>query len=220
VSSFTNKKIMQLERISLIELGVWVGKIDEVNPKQISSDIHNYAQTIDQECPDYGVISRGFVQFEDLVMPITPEVTKLETAVKARLHHLTGRDYEIHDMWAVDLEYNQSVIAHSHHSNLHVHPHEYYSVTYYPQVPEGSAELVFNYDYCNMMSGTASVKPEVGTCVIFNSYIQHMTSRNKSDTSRLVVSMNLGPVDPTVDPNADWSVYWNRPVIENPEPHK
>jgi hypothetical protein len=208
-----------MKRVPLIDLGIWVGEINEVNPNQIASDIKNYAQTIEQESPDCGLISRGFVQFDDLVMPITPEIVKLEEAVKTRLLEVTGREYYIHDTWAVDLEYNQSVIAHSHHSNLHSHPQEYFSVTYYPQVPDGSAELVFNYDYCNMMSGTLGVKPQVGTCVIFNSFIQHMTSRNKSKDSRLVVSQNWGPTNPTEEPNADWSVYWDRPVISDPKPH-
>ena len=209
--------MIDLERVSLIDLGIWTGKIDDVDPLQIASDIKNYAQTIEQACPEYGIISRGFVQFEDLVMPITPEVVKLEEAVHDRLKHLTGRDYMLHDTWAVDLEYNQSVIAHSHHSNLHLHPHEFFSVTYYPQVPEGSAELVFNVDYCATMSSTVSVKPEVGTVVIFNSFIQHMTSRHKSQDSRLVVSMNWGPVEPTLSPNADWSVYWERPIVDQPK---
>lgn len=207
-----------MKRIQLIDLGIWVDKIETVNAFQIAADITNYAQTIEQSCPDYGIISRGFVQFEDLVMPITPEVQKLENEVHQRLQHLTGRDYTLNDTWAVNLEHNQSVIAHSHHSNLHAHPEEFYSVTYYPQVPEGSAELIFNIDYCATMSGTVSVKPEVGTVVIFNSFLQHMTSRHKSHESRLVVSMNWGPKNPTLDPNADWSVYWERPTIDNPEP--
>jgi len=207
-----------MKRIQLIDLGIWVDKIETVDAPQIAADITNYAQTIEQPCPDDSVISRGFVQFEDLVMPITPEVQKLENEVHQRLKHLTGRDYILNDTWAVNLEYNQSVIAHSHHSNLHSYPEEFYSVTYYPQVPEGSAELIFNIDYCATMSGTVSVKPEVGTIVIFNSFLQHMTSRHKSQESRLVVSMNWGPQNPTLDPNADWSVYWDRPTINNPEP--
>lgn len=40
-----------------------------------------------------------------------------------------------------------------------------------------------------------------------------MISRNKSTEPRLVVSMNLGPTEPRVDPNADWSVYRNRPIV-------
>lgn len=204
-----------IEKIPLIDLGIWVGKIEEVDPKIISDDIKNHAQTIEQSCPEYGAISRGFVQFEDLVMPVTKEITKLEQQVAKRLKNLFNKDYELHDTWAVDLVKNQSVISHTHHSNLHADPSEYFSVTYYPQVPDGSAELVFTYNYCGVMNGVKSVKPEVGTFVIFNSYIQHMTSRNQSDESRLVVSMNWGPVNPNTNPNADWSVYWDRPVISS-----
>lgn len=203
------------EKVSLIDLGIWVGKFDDIDPIKISNDIKNYAKTIEQDCPEYGAISRGFVQFEDLVMPVTKEVTRLEKAVAEKLKELFGKDYVLHDTWAVDLIKNQSVIAHSHHSNLHVDPTEYYSVTYYPQVPDGSAELIFDYNYCGLINGVKSVKPEVGTFVIFNSYINHMTSRNQSNESRLVVSMNWGPTHPNVSPNADWSVYWDRPVIND-----
>lgn len=203
-----------IEKKNLIDLGIWVGKFDDIDPQKVAHDINKYAKTIEQDCREYGSISRGFVQFEDLVMPITEEVTKLENAVAAQLHNLFGKEYELHDTWAVDLVKNQSVISHTHHSNLHADPSEYYSVTYYPQVPDGSAELIFTYNYCGIMNGVTSVRPEVGTFVIFNSYIQHMTSRNKSEESRLVVSMNWGPKNPNKSPNADWSVYWDRPIID------
>lgn len=205
----------ECSRVPLIDLGIWVGKFNDIDPQKVAHDIESYAKTIEQECPDYGAISRGFVQFEDLVMPVTKEITKLENAVAAQLQNLFGKKYELHDTWAVDLVKNQSVISHTHHSNLHADPSEYYSVTYYPQVPDGSAELIFTYNYCGIMNGVRSIKPEVGTFVIFNSYIQHMTSRNQSDQSRLVVSMNWGPVNPNKTPNADWSVYWDRPVIDD-----
>jgi hypothetical protein len=202
-----------IEKINLIELPIWVGKMNDLDHKQIADDIMNYGQTIEQTCEEYGIISRGFVQFEDIIMPITKEITKLETKVKNTLQSLLSKEYEIQDIWAVNLVNNQSVISHTHYSNLHLDPSEYYSVTYYPQVPKGSAELIFDYDYCGIMSGLHSVRPEVGTFVIFNSYIKHMTSRNRSTEPRLVVSMNLGPTQPRVDPNADWSIYWNRPTI-------
>lgn len=202
-------------KVPLIDLSIWTGKLDNVDPIKIADDIKNYARTIEQECPDYAAISRGFVQFEDLVMPVTKEITKLEKTVAEKLEELFGKEYKLNDTWAVDLIKNQSVISHTHHSNLHADPSEYYSVVYYPQVPDGSAELIFSYNYCNLISGVKSVKPEVGTFVIFNSFIQHMTSRNQSDESRLVVSMNWGPVEPNVSPNADWSVYWDRPLIES-----
>jgi hypothetical protein len=36
------------------------------------------------------------------------------------------------------------------------------------------------------------------------------------DEPRLVISMNLGPANPNMDPNADWSSYWNRPFVNDP----
>lgn len=203
-----------MKRVSLIDLPIWVGALDDLDHSKIASDILEHARTIEQDCPQYGSISRGFVQFEDLVMPVTKEILKLESKVKDALKNLFHKEYKIDDTWAVNLIENQSVISHTHYSNLHLDPSEYYSVTYYPQAPEGSAELIFDYNYCGIMNGVYSVKPEVGTLVIFNSYIKHMTSRNKSKEPRLVVSMNLGPVDPRVSPNADWSVYWDRPLIQ------
>jgi hypothetical protein len=202
-----------MKKINLIELPIWVGKINDLDHKQIVDDIINHGQTIEQTREECGILSRGFVQFEDMIMPVTKEVTKLETKVKKTLQSIFSKEYEIQDIWAVNLVNNQSVISHTHYSNLHLDPSEYYSVAYYPQAPEGSAELIFDYDYCGVMSGIYSVKPEVGTLVVFNSYIKHMTSRNKSTEPRLVVSMNLGPTEPRVDPNADWSVYRNRPIV-------
>lgn len=202
-----------MKKIELISLPIWVGTIEDLDHKQIAHDILTHGRTVEQTCEEYRIISRGFVQFEDIVMPITEEVTKLEIKVKNVLKNLFQKEYKIHDTWAVNLIEHQSVISHTHHSNLHLDPSEYYSATYYPQTPEGSAELIFDYDYCGIMSGIHSVKPEVGTLVIFNSYIKHMTSRNKSKQPRLVVSMNLGPTQPRCEPNADWSAYWQRPLI-------
>jgi hypothetical protein len=43
-----------------------------------------------------------------------------------------------------------------------------------------------------------------------------MTTRHRIDEPRISVSMNLAPIEPNKTPNADWSIYWDRPVIENP----
>ena len=202
-----------IKKINLIELPIWVSKLSNLDNEQIANDILLHGKSVNRDCEEYGIISRGFIQFEDIIMPVTKEVLKLEESVKAIFWDLFQKEYEIHETWAVNLIEHQSVISHTHYSNFHLDPSEYYSATYYPQVPEGSAELIFDYDYCGVMSGVYSVKPEVGTLVIFNSYIKHMTSRNKSKQSRLVVSMNLGPLKPRLQSNADWSIYSKRPVI-------
>jgi hypothetical protein len=207
----------EIKNVSLVSQLVHVTKLEDIDHDQIASDIELYAPGTKEELLEYGQFSRKFVQHENLVMPVTPEITRLEKAVLETMKQLTGRDYEIHDMWSVKLIMNQSIIAHSHHSNLHIHPEEYYSIAYYPQVPDGAAELVFTADWCGLMQTSVPLTPEKGLLVIFNSYITHMTARHVVDTPRLVVSINLGPVKPDTTPSADWSVYLDRPVIDNPK---
>lgn len=206
-----------IERVNLIQQDIYTVQLENLDHDQIASDINLYSKTISQESPEYGWISRGFVQYEDLIVPITPEIAKLQDEVLKTMKKITGKDYSIEDIWAVELVKNQSVISHSHHSNLHAHPEEYYSIAYYPSAPVGSAELIFTSNWCNIMESTRSVNPKKGLLVIFNSYLKHMTARHKIDEKRLVISMNLGPITPNKEPNADWSVYWNRPTINNPK---
>jgi hypothetical protein len=207
----------RIENIPLISQNVHSVYLEDIDHDQVASDINLYSRGVHEKAPEYGWISRGFVQYEDLVIPVTPEITKLENAVIDVMKQLTNKDYEMYDIWAIRLAKGESVIAHSHHSNLHAHPDEYYSIAYYPQVPEDSAELIFSATWCNVRQTLLPVTPEKGLLLVFNSYITHMTSRQRPDEPRLVVSMNLGPVEPNVEPNADWSVYLNRTVVENPK---
>jgi hypothetical protein len=203
----------EINEISLINQKIFTLFIEGVDNETITKNILDHGRTINQETPDHGWISRGFVQYEDIVVPITPEISKLESLILESIARITGKSYTITEMWAVNLVKNQSIIAHSHHSNLPSHPGEYFSIAYYPEVSDDSAELIFSVDWCGHMESTISVKPEVGKLVIFNSYITHMTARQKSESPRIVLSMNLSPVNPSITPNADWSVYWDRPVI-------
>jgi len=201
--------------IPLIQQNVYTASVEEINHSRIASDVKLYGNTIKQDCEEYGWVSRGFVQYEDIVVPITPEIQKLENVILGVVKQMTGKEYKIDEMWAVNLLQNQSVIAHSHHSNLHIHPNEYYSLCYYPEADEDSAELIFTSNWCEHMSNTTAIKPKTGMIVLFNSYLTHMTARQKSKSPRLVLSMNLSPLEPNTTPNADWSVYWNRPIIHN-----
>lgn len=207
----------QIKNIPLIAQNVFSVYLEDIDHDQIASDINLYSKGVNEKAPEYGWISRGFVQYEDLIIPITPEITKLENAVIDVMKHLTGREYEIYDSWSIRLKQGQSVISHSHYSNLHLHPEEYYSIAYYPQVPEGSTELIFSANWCGVRNVTKAVPPEKGLLLIFNSYITHMTARQQPEEPRMVVSMNLGPVAPNLEPNADWSVYANRLVVDSPK---
>lgn len=206
-----------IKSTTLVSQAIHTVHLDDIDHDQIASDINLYSRGVHEKGPEYGWISRGFVQYEDLIIPITPEITKLENTVIDVLNQMTGNEYEMYDIWAIRLKQGESVIAHSHHSNLHARPEEFYSIAYYPQVPEGSAELIFSARWCGVRETLLPVAPEKGLLVIFNSYITHMTTRQRPEEPRLVVSMNLGPVAPNTEPNADWSVYLNREVIDNPK---
>lgn len=203
----------KINTIPLIQQNIFTANADGINHSIISSDVKSFGNTIKQDCDEYGWVSRGFVQYEDIVVPVTPEIVKLENVILDVVGQMTGKKYKINDIWAVNLLQNQSVIAHSHHSNFHIHPSDYYSVCYYPEAGEDSAELIFTSNWCEHRSSTTAIKPETGMLVIFNSYLTHMTARQKSSSPRLVLSMNLAPLEPNMLPNADWSVYWDRPII-------
>ena len=110
----------------------------------------------------------------------------------------------------------QSVIAHSHYKNNHTYPGDHFSIAYYPYAPVDSADLIFSANWCGYMHNTVSIKPKDGLLIIFNSFITHMTARQMIDEPRIVVSMNLSPTEPRSSPNADWSIYSDRPIVESP----
>lgn len=206
--------MVKVEEVNLINLNAYTVKLDGVDNVTIASQMYEHAGFIEPESPEYGWQSRGFVQYEDLVVPITKKITELENKIKESIFQISQKECVIDDIWGVILTKDQSVIAHNHSSNLHPHPQEYFSFAYYPDAPEGSAELIFSVGYCDKMSHVVPVYPETGLLVIFNSYINHMTARHKLDTRRLVISGNTSPVNPSVQPNADWSVYHTRPNLE------
>ena len=206
----------EINQIPVISQNIYTIILPSLNNKQIVSDIDNHGVGVNQQTPETGWVSRGFIQYDDIIVPDTPEINKLEKLILEVMMQITNVEYVVSEMWAVNLEKNQSVIAHTHHSNLHIYPEEFYSVAYYPDAPPGSAELIFSANWCGVMSNTYAVTPQTGMAIIFNSYMTHMTARHKLDDRRLVLSMNLGPLNPNMSPNAEWSVYRNRPVVSNP----
>ncbi len=207
---------MTIKTVPVISQNIHTAILDDINNEQIIFDLNNYGISTTKDQKTIGWTKNGFVHFDDIIVPITPEITKLENRVLETIKELTGKEYKVEDILAVNLLKNQSVISHSHYSNLHTHPEEYFSIVYYPEASLGSAELMFATEWCGVMQRTLTIVPSVGLLVIFNSYMTHMTTRHRIDEPRISVSMNLAPIEPNKTPNADWSIYWDRPVIENP----
>lgn len=202
-----------INEIPLVRLSAHSVLLEDVDNVSVAKQMYMNAIPIEQECPEYGHVSRGFLQYEDLVVPVSKEIKHLEQQILQTIQQISGKKHEIDDIWGVVLTKGQSVIAHSHKSNLHANPAEHFSFAYYPDVPDGAAELIFMVGYADTMQTTVAIKPQVGLLVIFNSYVTHMTARHKSNETRLVISGNTSPLDPDTKPNADWSVYHDRPII-------
>ena len=130
-------------------------------------------------------------------------IFKIEESVSA----VAGKPMTTDEAWTLTLSKGQSVMSHSHRSNWHMYPNEYFSVAYYANAPSGSAPLIFEAGYCDIGQNTYSITPETGMIVIFNSFMKHMTGRHASGEERVVVSSNLSPVNPSMDRSPDLSPY-------------
>ena len=51
-----------------------------------------------------------------------------------------------------------------------------------------------------------SIQPEAGMMVLFPSYLTHYTNRHMGNT-RVCVSANVEPVNPSTSSDQDWSAY-------------
>lgn len=153
------------------------------------------------------ILSSNKAYREDILLPDAPEIKNLIVQIKEALFRYTNKRYILDEIWGLILKQGQSVMAHSHKSNTHLFPEEYYSVAYYPSVPEGSAELLFMAPYCNSMETITSVSPKEGMLVVFNSFVPHMTARHSPAESRIVISGNLRPETPTLTIVPDWGPY-------------
>ncbi|MEY4720265.1 MAG: hypothetical protein RL563_2883 [Pseudomonadota bacterium] len=180
-----------MEVISLINLNLFVTKLDGVNNDALTDAVLKSRQ------PSQGdfVKEEHHSYFEDTILPPIAEVQSFSTRVTQEVSDLLCREYFVESIWGLTLFSGESVMAHSHKSNQHLHPSEFYSIAYYPQVPSGSADLIFSLNYCNTIETTKVIKPEEGMLIVFNSYIPHMTSRHRSEDPRVVISANLAPLN-------------------------
>ena len=146
--------------------------------------------------------------FEDGLYPWgMPESEKLLIKMSEICSSIAGREMKADEAWTITLSRGQSVMAHSHRSNWHMYPNEYFSAAYYVNAPNGSAPLIFEAGYCDIGQNTYSITPETGMIVVFNSFMKHMTGRHASDENRVVISSNFSPVSPSIDRLPDLTPY-------------
>ena len=201
----------KFERVNLINLDVFKTRIDSIDNKKLLEEIDSSSLEIgiaESNEPLGNNANTYHASYEDRRLNRNlPECLRLSAEIENSVSSMTGKKMLISDMWSVTLNSGESVSSHSHKSNTHMHPMDYYSVAYYPSAPIGGSKLIFEVSWCGIMENLISISPESGMLVIFNSYIHHMTDRHRIGDKRVVVSANLGPESPNTTPVPDWSVY-------------
>jgi len=201
----------KFERVNLINLDVFITRIDSIDNKKLLEEIESSSLEI-QNRESNSILDSGSItyhaSYEDRKLDKTlPECSMLSIKIEDVVSSIVGKKMLITEIWSLTLSAGESVFPHSHKSNTHMHPMDYYSVAYYPNAPAGGSKLFFEASWCGTMENLISISPESGMLVIFNSYIRHMTDRHRVSENRVVVSANLSPEYPNTAPVPDWSAY-------------
>lgn len=174
---------------------------------------HAYVSQIDDI--DYSVVTAEVLQ-QDLVFssgygfrvyPDSNECYKLQNAIELLANKVLPLPVILTEIWAVATHKGESVSYHSHHSNTHMRPEEYWSGVIYTSSDDASAELVLHSFGYNRIESMTKIKPEIGKVVFFNSYVPHFTTMHQSDIPRVAVSFNLKPKHANITEVPDMSVY-------------
>jgi len=202
-----------VEKINLIQIDVLKTKMFDIDNTKLIQEIINTRGEIDENYLE----DKHHTYYEDKRYPFGYiESERLIDRLSERVSVALGREMILSEIWTLTLEHGQSVAAHSHKSNTHLHPEEYFSIAYYPSAPTGSADLIFLANAANTIDSSIMITPEPGDLIIFNSYLTHMTNRHRNkDEPRIVISANFSPKNPSVTPTQDWSAY-SRNGDENP----
>ena len=193
------------EIVNLLTVNVFKTKIKNVDNNKLVEEIRVCSGEIEQQF----LSKENHTYYEDKRYPFgQPESEKLINTLSEAVDSIVGVKMVLSEIWTLTLNYGQSVAAHSHKSNTHMHDEEFFSIAYYPSAPEGSADLIFMVDACNTLEKSVSIKPEAGGLVVFNSYLMHMTNRHQNkNIERIVVSANFKPKKPSRMETQDWSAY-------------
>jgi hypothetical protein len=206
-----------VETIPLIAINVMKTRLDDVDNAKLIDEIKNSRGDIDKNYLE----DKHHTYYEDKRYPFgMPESEKLISKLVSSVSSVLGREMELSEIWTLTLDEGQSVAAHSHKSNTYVHQEEYFSIAYYPNAPENSADLIFLATACNTLETSITIPPKTGDLVIFNSYLMHMTNRHRNkNEQRIVISANFAPKKPNIQPSQDWSAY-SRTAPQASENHK
>jgi hypothetical protein len=183
-----------VEHLSLLSINAYIGHVTDINFELVS------AQILEQKL----VFDKGY-GFR--VYPNSDECLKLKNAVSELANSVLPLPVELTDIWAVSTDRGESVSYHSHASNLHMQPEEYWSGVIYTSADDDSAQLVLHSFGFNRVESMHKIKPEVGKVAFFNSFVPHLTTKQESENTRVAVSFNFKPVNPNKTEIPNMQIY-------------
>lgn len=199
-------KYSKAERSIIFEVPIYTIQINDVDFYQINKDIEelkNSKITLDIKNSIY----------EDSNFPNTPACNILKQKMLTEVEKTLDKEMVCERIWCILLQKGQTVNYHTHDSNTHLYPLEYWSVSFYTKVPEGSSDFIFYLTFCNKIMHPVYIPAQVGKMMMFNSYLPHMTNRHNSEETRIVVSANFIPKYPSTKPTPDWKDYTDSSII-------
>lgn len=195
-----------IESIPLLSIRVLKTSL-YIDNEALLKEIKSHSRDIDTQfvVDEY---STHYTYYEDKAYPFGhKESDNFIKVIEDKVSSALNKKMKVTDIWSLTLEKGQSISAHSHKLNTHLHPEEYYSISYYAQAEEDSADLIFMLAACNTLETNVPIKVKTGDLLIFNSYLMHMTNRHTGTKERIVISANLVPEVPTMSVAQDWTVH-------------
>lgn len=136
-----------------------------------------------------------------------PQSEKLQEEIGAAVNAIAGKEMTCREFWMFSMPTGGSVPLHNHWTNYQLHPEEYFSIAYYPCVPNSGPKLHFTASYCRAMKNTITIQPRTGMLIVFNSFLDHYTDKNHSSEQRTCISANYKPVAPDKSLVSDWTSF-------------
>jgi len=195
-----------LEQIVLFSSTVSKTFLPNIDNHKLINEINSSSVQMPQEKKS----EKYHTYYEDVLFPYgEPESEKLLTTIGKIINsHVSPLRLILSEAWTLTLSYGQSVSMHSHKSNSMKHLNEYFSIAYYPCVPEDSADLIFSVTAYNSIDSLIYIKPQTGMLLFWNSYIPHMTNRHMNPSmDRVVISANFVPENPSEGGFQYWDIY-------------
>ena len=165
--------------------------IEGLDYDNISLDMLNAHNSPNHPKGDIGFARKGV----DFLIPDTILTRALIDAIDKKAKEVIG-DVYISSIWCAVLEDGQSVPYHSHRSNAHLDPYEYWSGVIYINAGAGGCRLCLYSGDPNCNQHVTKIQPENGKIVFFNSFVFHQTERYYGENPRICVSFDLQPNNP------------------------